>query len=167
MPLLTCIPVLLSRLEILFGSSGDYYLVPVWDEHILHRFPRSPLVVTSAVHWPPHIMVTRSIDGVLTLSLAMGNVMQVLSQKLNFTWGKLMSSVLSITNIEKITELTNDTWDCEFQEWTLTYHFSPVCRYSVITPEDQSWGSEGPNGSWTGMVGQVVEKASIHEYSRR
>ncbi|XP_045131518.1 glutamate receptor ionotropic, delta-1-like [Portunus trituberculatus] len=79
------------------------------------RFPISPLVVASAVHWPPHIMVTPGTDGVLTLSLAMGNVMQVLSQTLNFT-------------------------------------------YSVITPEDQSWGSERPNGSWTGMVGQVVEK---------
>ncbi|XP_063860093.1 probable glutamate receptor isoform X2 [Scylla paramamosain] len=79
------------------------------------RFPSSPLVVASAVHWPPHIAVTRGTDGVLTLSLAMGNVMQVLTQTLNFT-------------------------------------------YSVITPEDQSWGSELPNGSWTGMIGQVVEK---------
>ncbi|KAK8407418.1 hypothetical protein O3P69_002147 [Scylla paramamosain] len=78
------------------------------------RFPSSPAVVAAAVHWPPHITVSRGTDGVLTVSGAMGNVMQVLSQTLNFT-------------------------------------------YSIITPEDGSWGAERPNGTWTGMVGQVVQ----------
>ncbi|XP_063860094.1 probable glutamate receptor [Scylla paramamosain] len=78
------------------------------------RFPSSPAVVAAAVHWPPHITVSRGTDGVLTVSGAMGNVMQVLSQTLNFT-------------------------------------------YSIITPEDGSWGAERPNGTWTGMVGQVIQ----------
>ncbi|KAG0725621.1 Glutamate receptor ionotropic, delta-1 [Chionoecetes opilio] len=31
-------------------------------------------------------------------------------------------------------------------------------RYSVIVPADRYWGAERPNGSWTGMMGQVIQK---------
>ncbi|XP_050727669.1 probable glutamate receptor [Eriocheir sinensis] len=78
------------------------------------RFPRRPLVVAGAVHWPPHVGVTHGPDG-LGISGAMANVMQVLAETLNFT-------------------------------------------YTIVTPADGSWGAERSNGTWTGMVGQVVEK---------
>lgn len=48
------------------------------------RFPRRPLVVAGAVHWPPHVAVTQGANG-LDISGAMANVMQVLAETLNFT----------------------------------------------------------------------------------
>lgn len=62
------------------------WLLAVEDEvqHITCRFPRRPLVVAGAVHWPPHVAVTRGPDG-LGISGAMGNVMHVLAETLNFT----------------------------------------------------------------------------------
>lgn len=33
-----------------------------------------------------------------------------------------------------------------------------VSRYKVIKPEDGGWGSELSDGTWSGMIGQVVNK---------
>lgn len=37
----------------------------------------------------------------------------------------------------------------------VTLSFLCVYRYNVVSPADGSWGSQGPNGTWSGMVGQV------------
>lgn len=50
----------------------------------IFRFPHRPLVVAGAVHWPPHVTVKEGPDG-LSLLGAMAQVMQVLSETLNFT----------------------------------------------------------------------------------
>ena len=34
-------------------------------------------------------------------------------------------------------------------------------RYNVVTPPDSAWGAELPNGSWTGMMGQVTRKVRV------
>ncbi|XP_063860654.1 probable glutamate receptor [Scylla paramamosain] len=79
------------------------------------RFPRRPVVAVGAVAWPPHVVMTSVAGGRIVVSGAMGNVLQVLAQTLNFT-------------------------------------------YNIVIPEDGGWGSRRPNGSWTGMVGQLVRK---------
>lgn len=47
--------------------------------------------------------------------------------------------------------------------WRVGVTSSLLCvyRYNVVTPADGSWGSEGPNGTWSGMVGQVSRKVRI------
>lgn len=36
-----------------------------------------------------------------------------------------------------------------------------VCRYNVVTPPDGAFGGQRPNGSWTGMMGQVTLKVRL------
>lgn len=34
-------------------------------------------------------------------------------------------------------------------------------RYKLITPPDSGWGNKLPNGSWTGMLGQVIRQVRL------
>ena len=31
-------------------------------------------------------------------------------------------------------------------------------RYTIHRPPDGQWGTQEPNGSWNGMIGQIVRK---------
>ena len=36
-----------------------------------------------------------------------------------------------------------------------------ICRYEITSPPDGQWGTETPNGSWTGLVGQLQQRVNI------
>ena len=43
----------------------------------------------------------------------------------------------------------------------VTVYLLCVYRYNVVSPADSSWGAELPNGTWTGMIGQVSRKVRM------
>nr|XP_053651462.1 probable glutamate receptor [Cherax quadricarinatus] len=80
-----------------------------------YRFEGGASMVVSAVHWPPHVVVTEDASGRLSIEGPLANLLDTLAASLNFT-------------------------------------------YHIVKPADGSWGAKFKNGTWSGMVGQVLQQ---------
>ncbi|KAK3864286.1 hypothetical protein Pcinc_030018 [Petrolisthes cinctipes] len=94
------------------------------------RFCRGASLLVTSTHWPPHnYFVLGSADG--TKGEDDGGHKET---------GSLVAIEGPMANVLSVL--------------AHTLNFT----YKLITPSDNLWGGQLPNGSWTGMLGQVIKK---------
>ncbi|XP_066942982.1 glutamate receptor ionotropic, delta-1-like [Macrobrachium rosenbergii] len=92
------------------------------------RFKEAPNLLVSAVHWPPHTTVLERIPGS------------------THTYG----GSRDVGDKFYVTGPIGNLLDILAEGYNFTY--------ALTQPDDQTWGAVLPNGTWSGMVGQVHRK---------